>query len=118
MKRDARQILTELLVLRVQGREGQAFTSLHDLWRGDVERMAMVSTGHVDAAKEVAQETWIAVARGIRSFAGPGLFSALAVPNRAAPSRGLCSPAPTGTRPRDRSRSGSDGNGRTITGRV
>ncbi len=74
MKRDARQILTELLVLRVQGREGPAFTSLHDLWCGDVERMAMVSTGNVDAAREVAQETWIAVARGIGRLQDPACF--------------------------------------------
>lgn len=74
MKRDSRQILTELLVLRVQGREDAAFTDLHELWRHDVDRMAFASTGSPDAATEVAQDAWIAVARGIGRLQDPACF--------------------------------------------
>ena len=45
MKRDSRQILTELLVLRAQGRNERAFRDLHELWARDVQRMAFAKVG-------------------------------------------------------------------------
>jgi RNA polymerase sigma factor (sigma-70 family) len=74
MKRDPRQILTELLVLRVQGQDDGAFTDLHNLWRHDVNRMAFATTGNPAAAAEVAQDSWIAVARGIGRLQDPACF--------------------------------------------
>ena len=54
MKRDARQILTELLVLRSQGGSERAFRDLHELWIADVQRMAVAKLVDVQAAREVA----------------------------------------------------------------
>ncbi len=42
MIRDAKQVLTELLVLQAQRGSERAFRELHDLWQADLRRMALV----------------------------------------------------------------------------
>ena len=74
MKRDSRQILTELLVLKAQGWDDRAFAELHDLWREDVRRMVRVAIGRAEDSTEVAQDTWIAVARGLPRLQDPACF--------------------------------------------
>jgi RNA polymerase sigma factor (sigma-70 family) len=74
MKRDARQILTELLVLRSQGGSERAFRDLHELWIADVQRMAVAKLVDVQAAREVAQEVWVTIARGLSRIQDPACF--------------------------------------------
>lgn len=74
MKRDSRQILTELLVLRAQGGEDGAFTELHALWQRDVMRFAQSTVEDPPAAAEIAQDAWIAVTRGLARLEDPACF--------------------------------------------
>ena len=74
MERDARHILSELLVLRAQGGDEQAFAELFSLWRQDVVRLAATRLGSPEAAEEVAQNAWIAIARGLGGLDDPACF--------------------------------------------
>ncbi|MDQ6655897.1 MAG: RNA polymerase sigma factor [Verrucomicrobiota bacterium] len=74
MKRDARQVLTEWLVLEAQSGSERAFRDLHDLWREDFRRMALVRVEHPDAADEVLTDIWLAVARGLPRLDDPACF--------------------------------------------
>ena len=59
------QIKDELLVLRCQARDSQAFEELVDRWQQRLWRHARLLTGEDDAAWDVVQETWVAIVRGI-----------------------------------------------------
>ena len=74
MERDARQILTELLVLRAQSGDERAFAELFGLWRHDLLRFATAKVGDVPSAEEVAQSAWIAIARGLSKLDDPACF--------------------------------------------
>jgi len=74
MNRDARQILTELLVLRAQGGDADAFSELYRLWNPDLRRMARVAIEHAVHVDEVAQDAWVTIARGIGRLADPACF--------------------------------------------
>ncbi|MCF3648406.1 RNA polymerase sigma factor [Synoicihabitans lomoniglobus] len=74
MKRDARQILTELLVLNAQGGDAAAFGQLHDLWQADLKRLAVGRVERADAAAEVAQDAWVTIARSLRRLDDPACF--------------------------------------------
>ena len=72
--RDARQILTELLVLRAQNGDSQAFTDLHALWSGDLLRLAAAHVRENRHAKEITQDAWISIARGLGRLEDPACF--------------------------------------------
>lgn len=74
MKRDARQILTELLVLKAQGGEESAFREVYELWQGDVLRMAIARIGDRQTGREIAQDAWIAIGRGLPQLQDPACF--------------------------------------------
>jgi RNA polymerase sigma-70 factor (ECF subfamily) len=74
MNRDARQVLTEWLVLSAQGGNETAFTELYGLWRADLRRLAMVRVEHSEAADEVITEAWLAIARGLPRLDDPACF--------------------------------------------
>ncbi len=74
MKRDSRQILTELLVLAAQGGSGIAFSDLYGLWQKDLFRLALVRVERPDAADEVLTEVWLAIARGLHRLDDPACF--------------------------------------------
>jgi len=74
MNRDARQVLTEWLVLEVQSGSERAFTDLHNLWRTDLHRLALVRVERPDAADEVLTDVWLAIARGISKLDDPACF--------------------------------------------
>jgi len=78
MKRDAKQVLTELLVLKAQGGEERAFSDLYELWAPDVLRLAGFTLKESAAAKEVSQDAWIAIAKGISRLDDPARFPAWA----------------------------------------
>lgn len=74
MKRDARQTLTELLVLAAQDGSEKAFRELHSLWGADLRRLALVRVERPEAAEEVVNDAWLAIARGLRGLGDPACF--------------------------------------------
>lgn len=74
MDSNAKQVLTEWLVLSVQAGEEKAFRDLHELWRADLWRLALVRVGRPDAADEVMAESWLAIARGLSRLGDPACF--------------------------------------------
>ena len=74
MIRDAKQVLTELLVLQAQRGSERAFRDLHDLWQADLRRMALVRLEQPDAADDVLNDIWLAIARGLPRLDDPACF--------------------------------------------
>jgi RNA polymerase sigma-70 factor (ECF subfamily) len=70
----AKQVLSEWLVLSVQGGEEKAFRDLYELWRADLWRLALVRVERPDAAEEVTAEAWLAIARGLSRLDDPACF--------------------------------------------
>ncbi len=65
-----------ILVLRCQQADGQAFAELVERWHGRLCRHACRLTGDRDAAEEIAQESWLAVLKGIQGLHDADLFPA------------------------------------------
>lgn len=74
MNRDPKQVLTEFLVLAAQGGTEAAFRDLHDLWRADLRRLALVRVERPEAADEVLTDVWLAIARGLHGLGDPACF--------------------------------------------
>jgi len=74
MNRDARQVLTEWLVLAAQQGNEAAFTDLYGLWAADLRRMALVRVERSDSADEVSTDVWLAIARGLARLDDPACF--------------------------------------------
>jgi RNA polymerase sigma factor (sigma-70 family) len=75
MIRDARQVLTEWLVLEAKRGSERAFSDLHDLWQADLRRMALVRLEQQsDAAEDVLTDVWLAIARGLARLDDPACF--------------------------------------------
>lgn len=69
-------VLDEWLVVQSQLGDAVAFGHLVRRWQGRVLRRAFYFTRDPEAAKDVAQESWTAVIRGLRSLRDPGRFPA------------------------------------------
>lgn len=78
MKRDSKQVLTELLVFKAQDGDERAFADLYELWKLDLIRLGRSVLSDRDAMEEAVQETWIAIARGIKKLDDPARFRAWA----------------------------------------
>ncbi|HEX2854753.1 MAG TPA: RNA polymerase sigma factor [Opitutaceae bacterium] len=74
MNRDSKQVLTEWLVLQAQGGSESAFKDLHDLWRADLRRLALARVQRPDGADEIANDAWLAIARGLHRLDDPACF--------------------------------------------
>ncbi len=74
MKRDPKQVLTELYVLKAQNGDERAFRDLYELWTKDFRRLAMVQVNKVEIAEEVSQDAWVMIARGIQKLNDPACF--------------------------------------------
>lgn len=74
MNRDSKQVLTEYLVLSAQGGSESAFRDLHDLWRGDLRRMAVSRLGDADGVDDTLSDVWLAIARGLQRLDDPACF--------------------------------------------
>ena len=68
------EILTELLVLRVQNGEKEAFDLLVTQWYQRLERRVYRLTNDIDAVKDISQDSWVAIVKGIRSLEDPSHF--------------------------------------------
>ena len=78
MRRTIESIQDELLVLRCQDGEVKAFEQLIARWAPRLLRHAMRLTGEGEAAREVAQDAWMAIVKGIRRLNDPAGFRAWA----------------------------------------
>ncbi len=76
MKNITKQIETELLVMRCQDGEAEAFRELVNLWQTRLSRFAYRLTGNQEASADITQDCWMAAVRGIRKLNDPALFRA------------------------------------------
>ncbi len=68
-------ILSELLVLRVQGGSAEAFRELVQLWQQRLVAYALtLLPGDHDAANDAVQDAWLAAMRGINRLNDPARF--------------------------------------------
>ena len=74
MKFKQEHILDELLVMRTQNGDMKAFSLLVKRWQPALLRQAYRLTRNDDAALDVAQDTWQAIARGIYRLKSPQAF--------------------------------------------
>lgn len=59
-----------MLVDALRGGDERAFETLVDRYHGSLVRIAMIYVGNRAAAEDVAQETWLAVLKGVERFEG------------------------------------------------
>ena len=69
-------VLDEYLVVRSQLGDADAFRRLVRRWHGRVLVRALHLTRDPEAAEDVAQESWVAVIRGLRGLRDPARFPA------------------------------------------
>ena len=67
-------ILTELLVLQAQSGNQEALTQLIHIWTPKLTLRAAKLSQCTDATSEIVQESWIGIARGLRSLKDPARF--------------------------------------------
>ena len=68
------RVFDELLVLRCQDGETNAFEELVGRWQRKLLRHALHLTGDADGANDVVQESWFAIVRGIGRVDDPARF--------------------------------------------
>jgi RNA polymerase sigma-70 factor (ECF subfamily) len=78
MERSPDDIQDELLVLRCQSGEPEALDVLVSRWQHRLWRLAARMTGDRDAARDLAQDSWLAIVRGLRRLDDPAGFRAWA----------------------------------------
>jgi len=71
-------VLDEYLVIQSRLGDSRAFARLVRRWHPRFVRYAYGFTRDMDAARDVAQESWMAVMRGLRSLRDPARFRAWA----------------------------------------
>ena len=74
MSRTREQIYDELLVLRCQDGERDAFTDLAERWQERLWRHARRLSGDPELANDAMQEAWMAIVRGIGKLHDPAFF--------------------------------------------
>lgn len=71
-------LFDELLVVLVQQGDRSALERLHRRWNGRLARAARRYTGDSELARDLAQECWLAIWRGIGSLRNPARFRSFA----------------------------------------
>ena len=74
MTEHEQQIYTELLVIRCQQGQKEAFELIVELWQKPLLSFAMRYLDHDIDACDVVQETWVAVIKGLNKLENPSLF--------------------------------------------
>lgn len=72
--KSSEHIIDELLVLRSQDGDRQAFEELVARWQERLWRHARLLTGDQDAAWDALQETWLAIVKGLKRLNDPAAF--------------------------------------------
>src|SRR5262245_23880302 len=74
MSRSAERIQEELLVLDAQEGRREAFEDLFRRWHPRLLRFAWHLSGREDVARDVVQEGWIAIIKGLSGLSDPAAF--------------------------------------------
>lgn len=74
MSRTDEDIQDELLVLQCQEGDDEALKTLIARWHLRLGRFAWRLTGQREAARDIVQDTWLAIVRGLRRLDDPALF--------------------------------------------
>lgn len=86
---DRERLVDEILVLRAREGSEEALGMLTRRWHERLARHAVLRTGDAESARDVLQDSWIAMARGIGSLRDPAAFRqwAFTIVERAATTR-------------------------------
>ncbi len=76
--RTREQVTDEILVLTAQAGSAEAFERLALRWHSRLLRYAMRLTADLEGAREAVQESWMAIAHGLRRLKDPACFGAWA----------------------------------------
>lgn len=71
-------VYDELLVVMAQGGDRRAFDRLHRRWNARLARAAQRYTGNAEAARDLSQECWLAIWKGLVRLRHPSGFRAYA----------------------------------------
>ncbi|MEO1731626.1 MAG: RNA polymerase sigma factor [Pseudomonadota bacterium] len=71
-------LFDELLVMTAQTGDRRAFERLHTRWNARLARAALRYTGNPESARDLSQECWLAVWKGIGRLRDPKRFRAYA----------------------------------------
>lgn len=74
MSRTPEDIQDELLVLRCQEGDSAALEALIARWQPRFARLAWRLTGQREVARDIVQDAWLAIVRGLRRLDDPALF--------------------------------------------
>jgi RNA polymerase sigma-70 factor (ECF subfamily) len=74
MARSAETVLDELLVLKAQDGDAEAFSALVRRWQPRMYRYALRLADSHDLAADAVQDSWMAAARGIQRLEDPACF--------------------------------------------
>ncbi|MCH8148432.1 MAG: RNA polymerase sigma factor [Planctomycetes bacterium] len=74
MSRTHEDIQDELLVLQCQEGDGDALKTLIARWQPRLARLAWRLTGEREAARDVVQDAWLAIVRGLARLDDPARF--------------------------------------------
>jgi RNA polymerase sigma-70 factor, ECF subfamily len=74
MNEQEQHIYTELLVVRCQQGEKEAFEAIVELWQKPLLVFAWRYLDQETEAWDVVQETWVAAIKGLNKLQNPGLF--------------------------------------------
>ncbi|MCK5564641.1 MAG: RNA polymerase sigma factor [Planctomycetes bacterium] len=74
MNEQEQRIYTELLVIRCQQGQKEAFELLVEIWQKPLLAFALRYLGQETDAQDAVQETWISVIKGLNKLQNPSLF--------------------------------------------
>ena len=79
MGRTHEDIRDELLVLHCQAGDAEALKTLIVRWQPRLVRLAWRITADPEAARDIVQDAWLAIIRGLQRLDDPALFRSWAV---------------------------------------
>ncbi|MCE7996598.1 MAG: RNA polymerase sigma factor [Roseivirga sp.] len=74
MERNSDQIFDELLVMKCQDQDQKAYALLWKRWQPRILKWSFSFINDADIAKEIAQESWVSIHKGIGKLRDPALF--------------------------------------------
>lgn len=74
----AHVVFDELLVMMAQSGDARAFERLHQRWHRRLAQTALRYTGSAEAARDLSQDCWLAIWKGIGRLRDPRRFRAYA----------------------------------------
>jgi len=79
LKDPQEHIVDELLVIQVQSGDRRALSLLIKRWHVKILKQAYRHLRNMDTAKDIAQDSWVAIIKGIHTLKDPSLFATWAM---------------------------------------